>query len=463
MRVRHPLFGEGTVLRQRWWGTEYFVAFDGGLSLWVRASEVEPLQKRPVPSSTPAPQERIRVQIQRGGDLEARRMIEAFKLGIVPQHAVQTFTFGRDAEIKTFHQALEVFEDRGGAVILVEGEYGSGKTHLLNFFGHEALERGFAVARAELHPFMATRPKRIWWELCRSFQVVHQGQPYTCREWVATFLPEAELPHRHPFLTPFQRAWRRGRDRDLLLDWLLGETLDRSYLDALRYWHLPVLLDHSSAIDIYINLLNSLAFLLRQQGHPGLMVLLDEAEGLFHAYFYEYQRWPMALAFLRGLIHASRGGPDLTRLDLVREEPRTPDGIPYPAGRLDRLGLVHSGVRPVPYLYTLPSGLFSVVAFTPLFRSAYEDLKDRVGREWVLELRPLDRATFARIFDVTLQLYRRAFPGFQPEEVTLRRFRSWFVETFSRHGIRIFLENLVHALDLYRHYGTLPTEEFTVL
>ncbi len=456
MRVRHPLFGEGTVLRERWWGTEFFVAFDQGLSLWVRASEVEPLDRKRRRTRA-APRERIQVQIRRGGDLEARRMIEAFKVGVVPQYAVRAFTFGRDREIQRFQEALRHFEEAGGLALVVEGEYGSGKTHLLNYFGHEALETGFAVARAELHPLTATptRPKRIWRELCRNFQVVHEGRPFTCREFVETFVPDFPLPRPHPFLTPFQRAWRRTQDHDLLLDWLLGEPLDREYLDALHQWRLPVLLDHSSAADIYVNLLNTLAFILREHGHSGLMLLLDEGEGLFHAYFYEYSRWQMALGFIRGLIRASRGGPDLLELHLLPGEARTPDGVLYPAGRLDALGLIHSGVRPVPYLYTLPSGLFTVIAFTPLFRSAYEDLKALVGERWVMELEPLNRRQFARIFDATLDLYYRAFPGFRLEEQEQRRLRQTFVENFARAGIRLFLENLVNTLDLARHYGRL--------
>ncbi len=460
MRVRHPLFGEGTVLRERWWGTEYYVAFDQGLSLWVRASEVEPLSPAR-PRSTPPP-EGIKVQIRTGGDLEARRMIEAFKLGIVPQYAVKTFTFGREREIQRFHQALQDFERTGGQVLLLEGEYGSGKTHLLNYFGHEGLEAGFAVARTELHPLTATptRPKRIWRELCLSFQVYHEHRFYTCREFVEAFVAEAPLPGTHPLLTPFQRAWKRTQDHDLLLDWLLGEPLDREYLDTVHHWNLPVLLDHSSAADLYINLLNTFAYVLRELGHPGLMLLLDEGEGLFHVYWYEYHRWQMALGFLRGLIHASRGGPELLKLHLVPGEARTPDGVYYPAGVLDRMGLIHSGVRPMPYLFTLPSGLFTVIAFTPLFRSAYEDLKARVGPEAVLELQPLKREDLARIFDATVDLYRRAFPGYEPEETELRRFRTWFLETYGRKGIRLFLENLVDALDLSRHYGTLlrPSE-----
>ncbi len=457
MRVRHPLFGEGTVLQQRWWGTEFFVAFDQGLSLWVRASEVEPLEEMRTPRAAQAPPERIRVQIRKGGDLQARRMIEAFKVGVVPQYAVRTFTFGREREIQRFQEALKLFHEKGGAVLLLEGEYGSGKTHLLNYFGHEAQEAGFAVARTELHPLTATptRPKRIWRELCLSFQVQHEGRFYTCREFVETFLPEFPFPRPHPFLTPFQQAWRRGRDHDLLLDWLLGEPLDREYLDALHQWRLPVLLDHSSAADIYVNLLNTLAFVLRELGHPGLLLLLDEGEGLFHVYWYEYHRWQMALGFIRGLIHASRGGPDLLELRLKPGEARTPEGVYYPAGRLDHRNLIHSGVRPVPYLYTLPSGLLTVIAFTPLFRSTYEELKALVGERWVLELEPLRREHFARIFDATVELYQQAFPGFRLNERDRRRLRQTFVENFARAGIRVFLENLVNTLDLARHYGTL--------
>lgn len=65
--VSHPVFGEGEILDYRWRGTEVLIKFQSGLRLWIPTSRVLPVARQQRPIS----------------EISARRMIEAFRMGIV--------------------------------------------------------------------------------------------------------------------------------------------------------------------------------------------------------------------------------------------------------------------------------------------------------------------------------------------------------------------------------------------
>ena len=116
-QVSHAVFGEGTVLDTRWGGSELLVKFQTGLRLWLPARRVRLLRAAAddlLPVGRPSMRTFDRVQ--------ACRMIEAFRLGIVPHQDVESFTFGRDKEVAVVESALRQLGAGRGDVFLVEGE-----------------------------------------------------------------------------------------------------------------------------------------------------------------------------------------------------------------------------------------------------------------------------------------------------------------------------------------------------
>ena len=60
----------------------------------------------------------------------ADRIIESLRFGIPPSSVIREFTVGRDNQIRQLEQTLSAPpSDRGGA-LLVNANYGSGKSHL---------------------------------------------------------------------------------------------------------------------------------------------------------------------------------------------------------------------------------------------------------------------------------------------------------------------------------------------
>jgi len=78
---------------------------------------------------------------------EARRAIEALRYGIPPDGYITEFTVGRAEEISILTETLDGPEH---GVLLVQGNYGAGKSHLLRLVREEALEAGYVVSLVSL-------------------------------------------------------------------------------------------------------------------------------------------------------------------------------------------------------------------------------------------------------------------------------------------------------------------------
>ncbi|MCP2621183.1 ATP-binding protein, partial [Candidatus Aminicenantes bacterium AC-334-E05] len=351
-KVFHPALGEGTVLDQRSSGMYLFVKFERGPKLWVNASALNiliPELKKPVakPKIVPLNEEA----------LNARKMIEAFRMGVVPYFKIEKFTFGREEELQ---KIFNNFENKKGGVIIIEGVYGSGKTHLLDYIYSWGLKNGFGVSRTELDYFDVApyKPKHVYRELIKNFRFLEKGKEKDFRFFLKK-ISKFELQEFHPFLSPAFEILRKNKENNVFWDWIEGEELRRENLDFLKLWKLPVLLDHTPASDIYCNLLTSYSYFLKKLGYRGLILILDEVETLFPIWFLGKKE--LGFHFYKGLISVAKNDRRCLELDL--KELRSFEFVGV--GKLDKYNFVHSGVRPLPYLYSEPSYLFLVLSLTP--------------------------------------------------------------------------------------------------
>ncbi|HID93143.1 MAG TPA: hypothetical protein EYP60_03505 [bacterium (Candidatus Stahlbacteria)] len=439
-KVTHPIFGEGEVLRERWSGMEVYVRFKSGVALWLRRSGLKfltPVERlKPIPKTMPRP--------VKPGNFKSRKMIEAFKVGIVPYFDVEQFTFGREKELKRINDELTNLKTNKGGVLLIEGEYGSGKTHLLDYVYSWALREGYAVARVELDPFDVAphKPKHIYREIVRSLRFVNQNKDEQGFRDILREAAKFELPKPHIFFSTAFKLIKHGEESEPFWNWIEGESLGRDYLNYCRYWKLPVLLNHMPASDVYCYLLSGLSYILQQIGAKGFIILVDEAETLFHLWFRSDQE--MGLHFYKGLVSIAMNKQELTHLN--REKLRRLD-----IGKLDEFGFIHSGVRPVPYIYEIPSNIFLILALTPSVSHYYEQVMELAPNQ-IMRLSKLSRADYEMMLNRMLDLYKEAFPEFELNGAVRSELFKGLIPISSR-GIRFFIRSTVETLDLFRYYG----------
>ncbi len=442
-KVYHQGLGEGKVVDTRWRGMHLLVEFANGLTLWMNRETLKLLT--PVERKKPPAQPRHIPT--KGGDFRSRRMIEAFRLGVVPSLAISDFTFGRDKELREVEQAFEGFSHKGGEVLAIEGEYGSGKTHLLDYILGWALRQGYAVGRAQLDRFDVTpyRPKHIYRELTRTLRFIQGNEEIGFPE-ILRRAKGMDLPSPHFFLS--KALWLLSQDEDLpaLWNWIGGEEMGRDYLNYLRYWKLPVLLDHTPAVDIYCYLLSGLGYLIKGLGGKGLVLVIDEAETLFHLWWTPYQR--IGLYLFKGLVGTALNLPRLTAI-------KKGDGERDPGlnvGWVDEEGYIHSGMRPFPYLYQRPSHIFLVLGYTPSSSPYYQGIEELVPQGKTITLSPLSTSEYSLMLEKVIELYGQAFPSFRADQGV----RALLTKDLKERGVRMFLREAVELLDHYRHYRYEP-------
>lgn len=104
-------------------------------------------------------------------DADSIRVIESLRRGLPPSGHVREFTVGRRHEIEALEERLA--DDVPGALLL-EANYGSGKTHLLKFIREAALDAGYAVSSLSLDARGGVRFNRmdqILGAVCRGLEV----------------------------------------------------------------------------------------------------------------------------------------------------------------------------------------------------------------------------------------------------------------------------------------------------
>ncbi len=389
-----------------------------------------------------------RAGVEASARAAAALTLEAMRLGVVPARDLSAWTVGRDAELATVRGDLAQVAASGGSVRAILGDYGSGKTHLLETIQQTALADGYLTAMVMLDPSETTpsHPKRVYRALVRALRYPDRPSdeagglgPLLDRaaetpEALAAFgidppAPRGEIDDQlaaglHLYLSPaiaYARSLaapdaaarlRRvapsaapeylARGRALLLDWLEGHpTVSNLDIDAHlsrlsgRHPRIYSLCDYRPWARIYGYLLSGLAALARAVGYKGLVVLLDEAElyALLAADSAAYARH-----LFKAWTYAAVGGPG-----------GAGDSEPLPFDSAE-LGIGGAGVQQrLPGRYGQAPGLYTVFAMTPS-PDGLSALAGAVPEGRITTLSSFDAAHYGELTRRVLEFYASANP-----------------------------------------------------
>lgn len=242
-----------------------------------------------------------------------QEVIDALRRGTVPANGLDQLAVGLDRFRGALDEELDTVAGGGSVVKAVRGEYGTGKTFFARHLSEAALRRGFAAAEVQisetetpLHK-LETVYRRIT-ESLRTASVPPSAFRAVLDSWLFTL--EDDALSADPSLDPSNAG-----ALDTAVTKLLDERLaavsaktpafaqalrgyraatasgDAAIADGLAAWlggqpHVAAAakraagikgdLDHFGAMAI----LQGLLLVLRDAGHPGLLVVLDEVETL---------------------------------------------------------------------------------------------------------------------------------------------------------------------------------------
>jgi len=330
-----------------------------------------------------------------------RQAIEALRLGVVPAEHVSDYTVGRERQLARVEELLR----EGGGLRVVWGDYGAGKTHLLDIVEELGRKDGFMTARIVLDPreVPPTHPKRLYSALVEHVRYPNdlaQGLEPLFRRLVRSDGQAGSGPTSYSrFYSAFLHALDVG-DPDLL-DWM-RDYVDGCYMDVAdgnrllrrRGWqgdNLLTLSDYRTYGRMYVHLLGTVATWARDAGFGGLLLLFDEVEFVDALSRTELE---YALEVLKHFAAVT-----VPRGDLGFD----PDDL-YRGG--------HQVHRRIPLRFSEDQPLAVVFALTPL--EEIHDVFRRIvpSEKYDLGVTALGRADCEELVRKVVVLYQRAYPGY---------------------------------------------------
>ncbi len=242
-----------------------------------------------------------------------REVIDALRRGTVPANGLDLLAVGLERFVPALDADLHSVAAGGSAFKAIRGEYGAGKTFVTRFVAERALRRGFAAAEVQvsetetpLHkletvyrrigealrtsafPPSAFRPVLDSWLFTLESDVTDTNPglaaagPAAVGAAVERLLEQrlATVSTRTPAFASVLRAYRSAiamedhATADSLAAWLGGQP--HVAAAAKRTAGVRGDLDHFGAMGF----LQGLLVVLRDAGHPGLLLVLDEVETL---------------------------------------------------------------------------------------------------------------------------------------------------------------------------------------
>jgi len=265
--ITHKIYGKGTVISQRYGGFELKIKFNTDIIRWIRfndildtnsiASKKKIVIKPTVPLSTK--------------QFDARQVIESLRMGVVPFKAIQHFTVGRDKEVSQIQKWLSNKNKSG--TMFVRGEYGSGKSHLLEFIRLMALNDGWAVSLVEVgleeNPFY--KPYMIYREMVKNFKVKINENELNFISFLKMAIEnnDSDMMDTHLFFGHLKDLLESDEEEEKVWEWIEGDY----------DWYRPKLYRMGTASNIYCYLINGISKIAKELlGLKGFLILFDEAE-----------------------------------------------------------------------------------------------------------------------------------------------------------------------------------------
>lgn len=247
----------------------------------------------------------------------ASAVINSLKGGVVPRVGLPYIAVGREKEIEALLRDAEIIEEGGAAFRFIVGKFGSGKSFLVQTVRNFVMDRGFAVADADLSPerrLQGTKGQGLatYKELIQNLSVKTrpEGGALTLilDKWISGIMSEVtaegtepgspgfekavekkisqvisglnEMVHGFDFsrlLTLYYRSYVNGDDemKSRVVKWFRGEYSTKT--EAKSELGVNIIITDDDWYE-YIKLFS---FFLRRAGYSGLLIIIDELINIY--------------------------------------------------------------------------------------------------------------------------------------------------------------------------------------
>ncbi|MDE6592859.1 MAG: ATP-binding protein [Oscillospiraceae bacterium] len=248
----------------------------------------------------------------------ASAVINSLKGGVVPRVGLPYIAVGREREIEALLRDAEIIEDGGASFRFIVGKFGSGKSFLVQTVRNYVMDRGFAVADADLSPerrLQGTKGQGLatYKELIKNLSVKTrpEGGALTLilDKWISGIMSEVsaeselspdspefgkaverkislviselnEMVHGFDFarlLTLYYKSYAEGNDemKARVLKWFRGEYSTKT--EAKSELGVNIIITDDDWYE-YIKLFS---FFLKRAGYSGMLIIIDELINIY--------------------------------------------------------------------------------------------------------------------------------------------------------------------------------------
>ncbi|MCM1529614.1 MAG: ATP-binding protein [Alistipes sp.] len=246
----------------------------------------------------------------------ASAVVNSLKGGVVPRIGLPYITVGRKAEIDALLHDVDIIQEGGAAFRFIVGQYGSGKSFLLQTIRNHVMDRNFVVVDADLSPerrLQGTKGQGLaaYKELIRNMSTKTRpdGGALTLilDRWISSVQAETaaetdpaspnfekaverkiyqvisalnEMVHGFDFaklLTLYYRASMNGDDetKAKAVKWFRGEYATKTEAKAELGVNIII------TDDDWYEYLKIFAVFLKRAGYSGLLILIDELVNIY--------------------------------------------------------------------------------------------------------------------------------------------------------------------------------------
>lgn len=330
----------------------------------------------------------------------AREVIESFRLGLVPRKYIKEFTFGRDKEVSKIQNWLDTPNSNP---LLLVGEYGSGKTHLLQYIYNTIIDDDWMVSAVEVDPNEVPfyRPRKIWGKIRDSLVFKISDKCHNWNDFLKIINKDKLFLENHP---------------------IRKNTKYYSY-------------DYYTSANIYCNLVSTLGWCAKNVLNlKGLVILFDEAENLTTSETaYQLDK---SWNFFKGLILLAQQD---NRLLNEKLESRVEGYFG------EETGLQYCGwAKDIRFTWQIPNFVRLIFGFTPITRRVFDRLNFCLPE---ITLEHLGRETLKEVFLSICNVYSEAY---QTKIVQLEKINNYVFNNIYHklNKTRQFIKAMVEALDL---------------
>ena len=248
----------------------------------------------------------------------AQAVINSLKGGVVPRVGLPYIAVGREREIEALLRDAEIIEEGGASFRFIVGKFGSGKSFLVQTVRNYVMDRGFAVADADLSPerrLQGTKGQGLatYKELIKNLSVKTrpEGGALTLilDKWISGIMSEVsaetelspdspefgkavekkislviselnEMVHGFDFarlLTLYYKSYAEGNDemKARVLKWFRGEYSTKT--EAKSELGVNIIITDDDWYE-YIKLFS---FFLKRAGYSGMLIIIDELINIY--------------------------------------------------------------------------------------------------------------------------------------------------------------------------------------